>query len=121
MGILVSRNHSGNTLIEVSISKKYVKMGIQYYAFAVVALAASASALKCYVGGPGNSTGAITSTTDCLTLDVCTKTGEGDKAVYACGTKATVETVTTCLCSKDACNSAPTQSATQATILFAVA
>ena len=86
------------------------------------------------MGGPGNSTGAITSTTDCLTLDVCTKTGEGDKAVYACGTKATLETtgfkadacatvatVTTCLCSKDGCNSAPTQSATQATILFAVA
>merc|ERR1712110_103206 len=136
MGILVSRNHSGNTLIEVSIVKKYLKMGIQYYAFAVVALAASASALKCYVAtSADNSTGSLTTTTECVSpLDVCTRITTDGKGVLACsqaslltaaGAKAdactTTASIETCLCAKDGCNSAPTQSATQATILFAVA
>merc|ERR1711997_405621 len=136
MGHLVSRNHSGNTLIEVSIVKKYLKMGIQYYAFAVVALAASASALKCYVAtSADNSTGSLTATTDCGSLgDVCTRITTDGKAVLACsmsstlvaaGAKAdactTTASIETCLCKTDGCNSAITQSATQATILFAVA
>merc|ERR1711990_82187 len=111
----VSRNHSGNTLIEVSISKKYLKMGIQYYAFAVVALAASASALKCYSGDAANSTGSLTATTECTTgLDVCARITTNGKGVLSCSTAATstalgakedacttVASVEYCLCKTD--------------------
>merc|ERR1712141_705825 len=50
MGHLVSRSQSRKTSFLSCICKENLKMAIQYYAFAIVALAATASALKCYQG-----------------------------------------------------------------------
>jgi len=104
-------------------------MGVHYYAFAIIALAASASALKCFTGTSDSKTSG-----NCTTgFDRCTKITTSGVAAYACGAKSLatgdikdnacteVSVITTCLCSTDDCNSATTQSATQAIIIFAAA
>jgi len=104
-------------------------MGVQYYAFAIIALAATATALKCFVGSSDKKV-----STDCLTLDRCIKITKDGVAAYSCNSAAVIAisgiadkncttsgTTETCLCDTDECNSASTQSATQAIIIFAAA
>ena len=88
--------------------------------------------LKCYQGNT-NSTGALTTTTACAsTMDRCSKATKDGQTVWTCTLAAlmtasgftdeacsTVDSVQYCLCKTDGCNSAPTQTATQAITLFA--
>jgi len=104
-------------------------MGVHYYAFAIIALAASASALKCFSGTADDK-----KSMNCTTgFDRCAKITTSGVAAYSCSAASTaiggikdkacteVSVITTCLCDTDDCNSATTQSATQAIIIFAAA
>jgi len=103
-------------------------MGIQYYAFAIVALAATASALKCYQGA-----GDTLKLMDCATGDRCVNTTTGGTLAWTCTTEALVtaggfkdnecaevSSIKWCVCKTEGCNSAPTQATIPAMILVAV-
>merc|ERR1712141_118357 len=98
------------------IYPKEIKMGIQYNVFTLVAMAATASALKCIQG-----TYDIKSSKECTSgLDRCmnaTTGGVSTSTTYACfdedqakaagfsdKTCSTTNSVETCLCLKDDCN-----------------
>jgi len=90
--------------------------------------------LKCHVGTSKDEAAALAATTACASgLDRCSKAMKDGNTVWLCVSAATqtaagytdeacstVDTTEQCLCKGDGCNSAPTQTATQAIILFAV-
>merc|ERR1712088_442592 len=128
MGILVSRSQSRKTSFHSCICKENLKMGIQYYAFAIVALAATASALKCYQGA-----GDTLKLMDCAAGDRCVNTTTAGVLSWSCNTEAAVTTagfkdnecaevatIKWCVCKTEGCNSAPTQATIPAMILVAV-
>jgi len=108
-------------------------MGIQYYAFAIVALAATASALKCYQGAGTVADGTL-KLMDCADgFDRCVNVTTSGVLGWSCNKESVlttagskdnecteVLTIKTCVCKTEGCNSAPTQATIPAMILVAV-
>merc|ERR1712088_977767 len=129
MGILVSRSQSRKTSFHSCICKENLKMGIQYYAFAIVALAATASTLKCYQGSKD-----ALKLMDCAeSMTRCVNVTTASVLSWACTTEALVtaasmtdnackgdDTLKWCVCKTEGCNSAPTQATIPAMLLVAV-